>query len=136
MNFSLLIVDDEPELRDLIALYLCLEKVDIHHAADGEEALAVMAKHQIHSIITDLEMPNLDGEELVAQARKRGFQGSIMILTGSLSERIIRDLSPLGVKDFICKSRPGNFRETLKNFIQQSKNNISSIELNKKVSGF
>ena len=64
-----LVVDDSEAIRTLIVVNLELEGYDVRSAADGEEALAVIAQWQPHVITLDVVMPRLGGFETLEQLR-------------------------------------------------------------------
>lgn len=68
---DILIVDDEPDIADNLAELLQRRGMDVHTAADGEAALALMqAKGVPRYVITDLRMPRMSGFDLIEQARQ------------------------------------------------------------------
>jgi CheY-like chemotaxis protein len=64
-----LVVDDSPAIRTLIVVNLELEGYDVRSAADGKEALAVVAEWQPHVITLDVVMPELGGFETLERLR-------------------------------------------------------------------
>ncbi|MGO0063756.1 response regulator transcription factor [Brevibacillus fluminis] len=70
MNKSVLIIDDDKEIVDLLDVYLRNEGYDIHKAYDGEEALAKLAAERIDVMVLDVMMPKLNGLEVCKQVRK------------------------------------------------------------------
>jgi CheY-like chemotaxis protein len=64
-----LVVDDSPVIRDLIAVNLELEGFEVAVAGDGEEALALVAEHRPDVITLDVVMPRLDGFETAERLR-------------------------------------------------------------------
>ncbi|GGE33486.1 DNA-binding response regulator [Pullulanibacillus camelliae] len=66
---QLLVVDDDPYIRELVTVFLRKEGFDIVEAADGEEALTVMDQNKIDLVILDIMMPNMDGWELCKEIR-------------------------------------------------------------------
>lgn len=136
MELSVLVVDDEPEMRSLVEMYLTSLSCKTIQAGDGREGLMALACQEVDAILTDLEMPHMDGEDFIKLARQQGFQGRILVITASLSQRLKDDLAPYGVVDFICKANPGNFRAGLQKFLELSKDNKASTECFKKVANF
>jgi two-component system, NtrC family, response regulator AtoC len=65
---QILIADDEPNLRRVLAAQLVRDGFDVHTAEDGEEALRILAEHHIDVLITDLRMPKLDGLALLRKS--------------------------------------------------------------------
>ncbi len=66
---TILVVDDEPSVRQLLELVLLAEGFRVLTAADGLEALAVVASGPPVLVLTDLMMPRLDGYGLIARLR-------------------------------------------------------------------
>lgn len=64
-----LVVDDDPVIRQLISMNLTLEGFEVHTAADGREALEVAARVRPHVATLDVMMPNLDGLAAAAALR-------------------------------------------------------------------
>jgi DNA-binding response OmpR family regulator len=58
---KILVVDDEPELRELLKEYLSERGFSIKTAADGKDALNVLDKNRVDVIVLDVVMPNMDG---------------------------------------------------------------------------
>ena len=68
---SILVVDDDPVSRNLVARLLeKLPDIRVSHAADGADALTAVADHVPDLVLTDLQMPNVDGLHLVRQLKK------------------------------------------------------------------
>jgi two-component system, cell cycle sensor histidine kinase and response regulator CckA len=68
MKQTLLLVDDEPAIRGLIAMALKRQGYDVVEAADGEDALEVARDvKQLHAVVTDVCMPNLNGFAMAEQ---------------------------------------------------------------------
>ena len=66
----ILVVDDEKEIRNLIEIYLKNEGYEVIKARDGEEALEILEKEDIHLIILDIMMPKIDGIEVCKRVRE------------------------------------------------------------------
>lgn len=70
LNKSILIVDDEENIRNLLSVYLKKEGFNIYHAGNGVEALNVVRNNEIHLIILDIMMPVMDGFETLKILRR------------------------------------------------------------------
>jgi two-component system response regulator AtoC len=68
---QVLVVDDEPNMRRVLAALLEREPCEVLQAADGAEALKVLEDNVVHVIIADLRMPNIDGMELLKRVNAR-----------------------------------------------------------------
>jgi CheY-like chemotaxis protein len=80
---KILVVEDHPDSRDLLALYLRMQGYTVYTAEDGLEGLKLIQLDCPHLIITDLSMPHLDGVELIKQVRQipECFQTPIIVMT-------------------------------------------------------
>jgi two-component system, chemotaxis family, chemotaxis protein CheY len=86
----ILAVDDSPSMRQLVKLALASGGHEVDVAIDGVEALQVAEKQQFDVVITDVNMPNMDGISLVRELRRRTnyrFVPLLMLTTESTSER-------------------------------------------------
>jgi two-component system OmpR family response regulator len=80
MGETILIVDDEPELREALQGLLEFEGYDARCAGDGFEALEQMEVTKARLIILDLMMPRMNGYEFLAELERRGLRQGILIL--------------------------------------------------------
>ncbi len=100
---SLLIVDDEADLRDLIA-ELCRELTDdVTTASDGVEALDLIRKKKFHAILSDINMPRMNGLQLLAEIRALGLDTPFIILSAYGDKKNTVEALRLGAADFIDK---------------------------------
>jgi len=65
MKLTVLVVDDEKNIRDGLGRFLELEGYDVKTAEDGKAALDLLNKGHVDLILSDLKMPRLSGEELL-----------------------------------------------------------------------
>jgi CheY-like chemotaxis protein len=70
MELSILVIDDDPEVRDALAEVLRAAGYQVDTAIDGADGIRVMARRGYDLIVTDILMPNRDGFEVLAEARK------------------------------------------------------------------
>ena len=107
MAFNVLIVDDSAVMRTMVRRTLCMAGLalgEIHEAAHGVEALALLQEHWIDVALLDVNMPVMNGEELVRRLRADVALASIAIVVVSTerSETRIAALRALGA-EFIPK---------------------------------
>jgi two-component system cell cycle sensor histidine kinase/response regulator CckA len=82
-RLSILVVDDEPAIGQLVRRYLENDAVDLTIAATGAEALEAAAKiPKLSLLVTDVMMPELEGHELARQLRQRDPDLKVLYLTG------------------------------------------------------
>ena len=82
----LLIVDDDPLIRELHALVLNIEGYDVETACDGAVALERLAVEKFDLVVTDRAMPNLDGASMVLALRSAGSRIPVVMVSGSLTQ--------------------------------------------------
>ena len=76
---TILVVDDERNIVDLLRLYLEKEGFAVLSAADGEEALALHRRHEPDLVVLDLMLPRIDGFEVCRQIRRQSDVPIIMV---------------------------------------------------------
>lgn len=81
----ILIVDDEPSIREFLAFVLEDEGFSVSTAADGIEALDAIERRHTDIVLTDLMMPRMDGFELIRQLRARNYQFRAVIAMSAIA---------------------------------------------------
>ena len=100
-----LLIDDDARLRQVLARLLRSSTlgVEVHEAADGEEALAALPTLHADLIITDCQMPRMDGIAFVRQLRARGDQTPVIMLSGQGDPHLIVTAIKAGVNNYLPK---------------------------------
>jgi two-component system, OmpR family, phosphate regulon response regulator OmpR len=107
---SILIVEDEPEVRDTLREYFHLSGFQAYVAEDGEGMREVLAHHRVDVVLMDLNLPGEDGLTLTRQLRGSHSAGVIMLTAaGETMDRIIG--LEVGADDYV--SKPFEPREVL-----------------------
>ncbi|WGF38289.1 response regulator transcription factor [Lysinibacillus capsici] len=101
-NETILIVDDEKEIRNLIGIYLKNEGFHVLEACDGEEGLQLVKKHKVHLIVLDLMMPKVNGIEMCMKVREIAEMPIIMLTAKSQDMDKISGLT-IGADDYVTK---------------------------------
>jgi DNA-binding response OmpR family regulator len=99
---TILIVDDQPEITELLNLYLKKEGFHIIEAHDGMDAFQLIAKEKIDLMLVDIMMPIIDGYQLIKKVRETLRVPIIIISAKQEDQDKIEGLS-LGADDFIQK---------------------------------
>ena len=99
---TLLVVDDESRIRDLIRKYAVFEGYEVEEAADGMAAVAMCRTHQYDLIIMDVMMPELDGFSACREIRKISQVPVIMLSARGEEYDRIHGFE-LGVDDYVVK---------------------------------
>jgi two-component system response regulator MprA len=98
-----LVVDDEPAVRDALKRALWLEGYDVELAADGREALRALAARAPDAVVLDLLMPEVDGLEVCRRLRETGDRTPVLVLTArdDVADRVLGLDS--GADDYLVK---------------------------------
>ncbi|HEX6484704.1 MAG TPA: response regulator transcription factor [Ktedonobacteraceae bacterium] len=99
---TILIVDDDPHLRELARVFLQHAGFDVYEACDGVEALSTFERLKVEIVILDIMMPKMDGWELCRQLR-RYYDVPVLILTarGETSQKLKG--FQVGTDDYLVK---------------------------------
>ena len=98
-----LVVDDEPSIRDLLSKTLALAEYDVDTAPDGTAALDRMRAFGYDLLIADLKMPGMDGLTLIRQAKRIKQDLPVIIITGFSTESSAIEAVNLGVAGYFTK---------------------------------
>lgn len=100
--FNILVCDDDKEIVDAIDIYLSQEGYHILKAYDGLQAIEIMKKEEVHLILLDIMMPNLDGIRAMRKIRETSSVPIIMLSAKSEDVDKILGLN-IGADDYITK---------------------------------
>ena len=101
-SYTVLVVDDEKEIRDAIEIYLKNEGYTVMKAKDGIEAIEILHRHDIHLIILDIMMPRLDG--IATTCRIREEKNIPIIILSAKSENTDKIFGlHIGADDYVTK---------------------------------
>ena len=103
MNFTILIIDDEKNIREGLGTALELEGYDVKLAENGEVGLKLIEKGDIDLVITDLRMPGISGEEVIAKVTGESPGIPVIVLTGHGSIDSAVTAMRNGAYDFLTK---------------------------------
>ena len=102
MDYKILIADDEPEIRNLLRLYLENENYHVIEAEDGQRALDLLRAEQPALCILDIMMPKMDGYHVLQQIRKESNIPVIILSAKDADSEKILGLN-LGADDYLAK---------------------------------
>lgn len=100
---NVLVVDDEPQVRELTSRALLASGIQCDLAVDGEDAIQKASGKAYDAVVTDLRMPNRHGYALCADLLKLPDAPEVMVLTALSDARLVRDLMSRGVYDVLHK---------------------------------
>jgi DNA-binding response OmpR family regulator len=102
MAYSILIAEDDKEIREGVAIYLKSQGYEVYQAGDGEEGLRIINEHEIHLAIVDVMMPRMDGINMVMELRQAHTFPVIMLSAKSEEIDKITGLN-IGSDDYVTK---------------------------------
>ena len=100
---QILVVDDEANLRRVLAAQLARDGYEVHTAGDGEQALAFLKEHHIDVVISDLRMPKLGGMDLLRSALRDHPNLPVVIITAHGTVDTAVEALKTGAFDYITK---------------------------------
>ncbi len=101
--YSILIADDEAQNRDYLSEILSEEQYAVTAVANGKEAVARLSQDHFHIVLTDLQMPELDGLEVIRYLIENRLNCIGIIYTGYGSVKTAVDAMKLGAFDYLTK---------------------------------
>jgi len=104
-KLRVLMVDDDAELGVMLKLMLAREApaFSIHYVEGGQECLDYLKSNPVDCILSDYQMPDMDGMELLAALRSRGNTIPFIFLTGQGNEEVAREAFKNGADDYFTK---------------------------------
>ena len=119
MSVSILVVDDEPDVADLFRQHFRREARDgtyvMHFANSGDEALSLLTngiEPTLILILSDINMPQMDGLDLLAEIKQRRPELPVMMVTAYGDDERRRRASELGAFEFLTKPVDFDFLKT------------------------
>lgn len=108
MRLNFLIVDDSPAMRSFIRRVLELSGLEVGHclaASDGEQALKCLENHWVDVILTDINMPGMNGEEFVRRLEAHELWSTIpvVVVSTDATEARVRQMLGLGARGYVKK---------------------------------
>lgn len=107
--YKILVVEDEPEAREILKEFISLQGFEVVLAKDGLEGLQKFHEERPKAAIVDLGMPGMNGQELAKTILKENDRFPIIILSGYISKFDVQKILGLGVRAILEK--PVNFEE-------------------------
>lgn len=98
-----LVVDDEPQVVELLQEFLAAKGYQVLTASDGEEALRKVKEERPHVVLLDVRMPKMNGLEVLKRVREIDHEVGVIMVTGVMEEETGRQALQLGAFDYITK---------------------------------
>jgi DNA-binding NtrC family response regulator len=100
---TLLIVDDDTNIREVLQELFTHHKHECHTADRAEQALAYLELETYDTVITDIAMPGLGGEELIKQVQQRSPATPVIVISGVADHLMARKFLEMGAFAFFTK---------------------------------
>lgn len=100
---TILVVDDEQAVCDMLTEYLMPRGYRVHTAQNGPTALALAEREQPQLIVLDIYMPGMNGVEVLRKLRANHYTGGVMMLTASQDTALLKEALALGAIDIVGK---------------------------------
>jgi DNA-binding response OmpR family regulator len=107
-TMKVLVVEDDPDIRELLTLYFEAKGYEVETAHDGQEALTQLQRVQPDLMLLDVILPKLDGWSVLTAVRAQSRIPVILLTSLDSTDDVIKGLS-LGADDYLCK--PFEIRE-------------------------
>ncbi|MCB1911115.1 MAG: response regulator [Zoogloeaceae bacterium] len=110
----LLVVDDMDVMRSVVSTIARECDFDVSQASNGEQALQALAAKRFDAVLSDWNMPRMNGEELVRELRARGATMPVIMITAEADRSKLEALVAIGVQGYILKPfKPEALRKAL-----------------------
>lgn len=113
---KILIVDDEPDVREVVGDFLAFHGFKVVQAGNGQKALDMFQKEQPDAAVVDIEMPVMNGIAFSKEVLAQNQQFPIIIITAFLKRYSREDFDKIGVRDVLTKPLDLN---TLNSYLQK-----------------
>ncbi|UCD62831.1 MAG: response regulator [Candidatus Zixiibacteriota bacterium] len=102
-TISILVVDDQEMMRNLLEKILAREGYRILTAGDGREAMKILRKEEVNLVISDMKMPKMDGFELLRRVKEKHPNVGVIIMTAYGDTYTVKDALLLGADEYVTK---------------------------------
>lgn len=127
---KILVADDEPNLRTVIAAVLRREGHEVLLAQDGAEALQLLAREEVHMVVADLKMPRLDGMTLLKHIVTEYPDVPVVIITAHGTVDTAVDAMKAGAFDYVTKPfEQDELRVIVSKALAQSRSSRDEVQL-------
>lgn len=100
---TVLVVDDEPQLRTIFGVWFEREGCRVLLAQNGAQALELIEQHHVHLVISDIRMPVMDGIEMARRIKARSGDAPAILFVTGFGDIDDRDLGGIGVSKRLNK---------------------------------
>lgn len=127
MSYCILVVDDSPVSRRMVCKAIEMSGLDVGRvieAGNGQEALDLLSQNWIDVVLADINMPVMNGAEMVQEMAKRDFMKvtPVVVISSEKSERRMEEMRGLGVHTYLRKPfRPEQIKQVVGDLLRERK---------------
>ena len=127
MSYRILVVDDSPVSRKIVRRAVQMSGIDsgeILEAGNGKEALELLGKSWIDVVLADINMPVMDGLELVSEMAKQDYMKAtpVVIISSEKGEQKVEQMLAMGVSAYVPKPfRPEQLKQIIGKLLREKK---------------
>ncbi len=124
MSYTILVADDSAIVRAMVKKAIAMAGLpigEVHEAANGEEALSVLHKNWIDVVFADINMPVMNGPELIRRMKADAALAStpVVIVSSERSPARVEEMQRCGARAYVKKPfRPEQFREVVEELLE------------------
>jgi two-component system, NtrC family, response regulator PilR len=120
---TILVVDDEPNIIEILEIVLLDEGMEVLKSASGREALAILREKDVDVVISDIKMPDFSGVELLREARQIAPETIFIMITAFASTETAIEALQHGAYDYITKPfRMEDLRTVIHHALEKKRN--------------
>ncbi len=119
---TVLFVDDEEKILRSLKRGLMDELYESLFANNGQEALEILQQNEVHVLVTDMHMSEMNGLELLKIVKLNYPHIVRMVLTGAHQSSLARELNEVGTYKFLICTKPWKLEEELKPAVREALN--------------
>jgi two-component system nitrogen regulation response regulator NtrX len=108
----ILIIDDHPDVVEILKQYFEAAGCEVLTGGSGAEGLELARTNQVHAILMDICMPDMNGDDVLAQVKRILPNVPVIMMSGAQQECTARRCLDLGATDFVLKPFDYNYLET------------------------
>ncbi|MGL4460700.1 MAG: response regulator [Planctomycetia bacterium] len=131
-TFSILVVDDDPETRDVLRRFLQDPRFNVEEADSARTALDLLLKKKPDCVLLDYRLPDMDGLSLIEEWERTGATPPlpVVMVTGQGDETVAVEAMRRGVQDYLVKDRV-----TKADLLRAVENTMEKVRLNRTIDG-
>jgi DNA-binding NtrC family response regulator len=115
-----LLIDDEPDILEVMSMMLTRDGFEISLAASGEEALGILKSHVFDVVVCDFMMPKMDGITMLKQVRANKDYTPYIFFSGNADDSHGTKMVGLGAYELLPKTQIKNLSEVIKKTIKHN----------------